>query len=473
VADDFDLVVIGSGPAGDKGASQAAYFGYSVAVVEARKDVGGAAIEVSGVPVKALRDTAVYLTGWSRRDVYGVGISLAPDLVMNRLRARITDVVTTMQAAVAANFARHGVELVHGTARLAPGDGEHITVIVTDDDCVERRLSARRVLLATGSRPFHPPGVPFDDPDVYDSERILAIDRLPEHLVVVGGGAVGAEYASIFADLGSKVTVVTRGRRLLPMLDHDISEALADSMRASGARIILGRTTDAIARDNEGLFVRVGDEVLRPDAVLHAGGRCGNVEGLDLDAVEVVADERGRVQVDERFETTCPGVYAAGDVIGPPGLASVAMESARVAMCRAFDIPFKEHLDTVIPTGIYTLPEVSMVGLTEGQARGDTEYGDDVEIGTAYFAGNARAMIAGGTDGLVKLVFRASDKTLLGAHIFGEEATELIHVAQAVLHRGGTIDEFIDTTFNFPTRADAYKYAAYDGLQRLRAREPV
>jgi NAD(P) transhydrogenase len=214
----------------------------------------------------------------------------------------------------------------------------------------------------------------------------------------------------------------------------------------------------------------VGDDVFRPDAVLHAGGRCGNVERLDLDAVGVVADDRGRVQVDDRFETTCPGVYAAGDVIGPPGLASVAMESARVAMCRAFDIPFKEHLDAVVPTGIYTLPEVSMVGLTEQEARGDDACGDDVEIGIAPFAGNARAMIAGSTDGLVKLVFRASDKLLLGVHIFGEEATELIHVAQAVLHRGGTIDEFIDTTFNFPTRADAYKYAAYDGLQRLRAR---
>jgi NAD(P) transhydrogenase len=470
VVDVFDLVVIGSGPAGDKGASQAAYFGHSVAVVERRTAVGGAAIEVSGVPVKALRDTAVYLTGWSRRDVYGVGISLAPDLIMNRLRARITDVVTTMQHAVAANFERHGVELVHGSARFAPSDGDRLTVVVTDDDGGERRLSARRVLLATGSRPYHDPDVPFDDDDVYDAEGILGIDRLPEHLLVVGGGAVGAEYASIFADLGSTVTIVSRGARLLPMLDHEISEALADSLRNAGARVLLQQTTDSISRDEDGLRVQIGGESFRPDALLHAGGRRGNVEGLDLEAVGVVADGRGRVEVDERFETTCPGIYAAGDVIGPPGLASVAMEGARVAMCRAFDIPFKEQLDELVPTGIYTLPEVSMVGLTEEAAREQGAAGDDVEVGTAFFTGNARAMIAGGTDGLVKLVFRASDKTLLGAHIFGEEATELIHVAQAVLHRGGTIDEFIDTTFNFPTRADAYKYAAYDGLQRLRGR---
>lgn len=472
MTDDFDLVVIGSGPAGDKGASQAAYFGHSVAVVERTRDVGGAAIAVSGVPVKALRDTAVYLTGWSRRDVYGVGISLAPDLIMNRLRARITDVVTTMQAAVAANLERHGVELVHGSARLGARvdtpAGERITVVVTDEDGTERSLTAPRVLLAAGSRSARPADVPWDDPDVYDSEGILGIDRLPEHLLVVGGGAVGAEYASIFADLGSQVTVVSRGTRLLPILDHEISDALADSMRASGARLLLGQETTDISRDEHGLLVRVGAESFRPDVLLHAGGRHGNVEGLGLEEAGVVADERGRVEVDEHFETTAPGIFAAGDVTGPPGLASVAMEGARVAMCRAFDIPFKDHLDTVIPTGIYTLPEVSSVGLTEDQAR---RAGEDVETGKAFFAGNARALISGGTEGLVKLVFRASDKMLLGAHILGEEATELIHVAQAVLHRGGVIDEFIDTTFNFPTRADAYKYAAYDGLQRLQARD--
>jgi len=201
---------------------------------------------------------------------------------------------------------------------------------------------------------------------------------------------------------------------------------------------------------------------------LHAGGREGNVDGLGLEELGVEADDRGRVRVDDHFETTVPGIFAAGDVTGPPGLASVAMEGARVAMCRAFAIPFKDHLDPIIPTGIYTLPEVSMVGMTEDEAR---TAGEDVETGRALFAGNARALISGGTEGLVKLVFRASDKVLLGAHILGEEATELIHVAQAVLHRGGVIDEFIDTTFNFPTRADAYKYAAYDGLQRLQARD--
>jgi NAD(P) transhydrogenase len=462
-ADRFDLVVIGSGPAGEKGANQAAYFGHRVAVVERRSQPGGAAIAVSGVPVKALRDTAVYLTGWSRRDVYGVGVSLAPDLVMDRLRVRVTDVVTTMTTAVGENLERHGVELVRGEARLGPDR----TVLVRNDEGGERRLRARVILLATGSHPHHPPDVPFDDPDVHDSETVLSIEALPQHLMVVGGGPVGSEYASVFAALGTEVTLVDRGTRLLPLLDGELSEALAQSLRRSGARLMLGAQVESVERDDKGLIVRVDGDVLRPEVVLHAVGRAGNVEGLGLAEAGVEADDRGRVLVDRNFQTTAEGVYAAGDITGPPGLASVAMEQARVAMCRAFGIPFKQTLDPVVPTGIYTLPEASMVGLTEEAARAA---GEDVETGRSFFGTNARALIAGSTEGLVKLVFRASGRQLVGAHILGEEATELIHVAQAVLHEGGTIDEFIDTTFNFPTRADAYKYAAYDGLQRLQGR---
>jgi len=461
--DHFELVVIGSGPAGDKGASQAAYFGHKVAVVERASRVGGGAIAVAGVPVKAMRDTVAYLTGWSQRDTYGVGISLAPDLMMNRLRARITDVVTTMTTAVCDNLTRHGVEMVRGDARLGPDR----TVIVTEEDGAERVLHADVILLATGSRPFHPPDVPFDDPDVHDSQSFLSIERIPERLLVVGAGPVGAEYASIFTGLGVQVTVVDRASRMLPIIDAELSDALAGVLQRGGARLMLGANVESITRDADGLVVVIDGETFRPEKVLHAIGRAGNIETLALDEAGVTSDQFGRVQVDDHYETTAPGIYAAGDVIGPPGLASVAMEQARVAMCRAFDIPFKEHIDPMIPAGIYTLPETSMVGLTEEAARAA---GDDVETGRARFDANARAQIAGLTEGLVKLVFRASDKALLGAHILGEEATELIHVAQAVLHKGGTIDEFIDTTFNFPTRTDAYKYAAYDGLQRLQAR---
>jgi NAD(P) transhydrogenase len=461
--DSFDLVVVGCGPAGEKGAAQAAYFGHSVAVVERRSLPGGAAIAVSGVPVKALRDTAVYLSGWSRREVYGVSVSLAPDVVMNRLRARLRDVVATMTAAVQRNLERHGVELVHGEARL----GQDRTVIVREEDGRERTLRARSVLLATGSHPHRPPEIPFEDPDVHDSETVLSIERLPEHVVVVGGGPVGCEYASIFAALGVRVTLVDRGDRLLPLLDGELSQALAESLARSGVRLMLGAHVQSVGRDAAGLIVRVDGEEVRPELVLHAAGRAGNVEGLGLADAGVAADERGRVSVDRNFETTAKGIYAAGDITGPPGLASVAMEQARVAMCRAFDIPFKESLDPVVSAGIYTLPEAAMVGLTEEAARAA---GEDVETGHAFFPANARAQIAGTTEGLVKLVFRAADRQLIGAHILGEEATELIHLAQAMMHKRATIDEFIDTTFNFPTRADAYKYAAYDGLQHLQAR---
>jgi NAD(P) transhydrogenase len=457
--DQYDLVVIGSGPAGEKGANQAAYHGHRVAVIERRSGPGGAAIVASGVPVKALRDTAVYLTGWSRRSVYGIGISLAPDLLMNRLRAHTSDVVTTMTAAVQETLLRHGVELVHGEASLGPDR----SVIVRGDEG-ERTLRARVILLAPGSHPFHPPDIPFDDPDVHDSETMMSIERMPERLLVIGGGPVGSEYASIFAALGVEVTLVDRGTRLLPLLDSELSEALAESLKSSGARLMLRSQVQTIQRDADGLVVDVDGEALRPEVVMHAVGRAGNVEGLGLAEVQVETDSRGRVRVDHNFQTTAPGIYAAGDITGPPGLASVAMEQARVAMCHAFKIPLKEAVDGFVPTGIYTLPEASMVGLTEEAARA---IGDDVATGRAYFESNARARIAGSTDGLVKLVFRASDGMLLGAHILGEEATELIHIAQAVLHRGGTINEFIDTTFNFPTRADAYKYAAYDGLAHV------
>jgi NAD(P) transhydrogenase len=279
---------------------------------------------------------------------------------------------------------------------------------------------------------------------------------------------VGCEYASIFAALGVQVTLVNRGSQLLPLLDRELSAALAARLERLGVRVMLGAHLEAVERDAAGLVVRVDGELLRPQVMLHAVGRAGNVEGLGLTEAGVQAGTRGRVRVDRDFQTTAPGIYAAGDVTGPPGLASAAMEQARVAVCRAFEIPFKESVDAAVPAGIYTLPEIAMVGLTEHAAR--AAIGADVETGRALFEANARALIAGTTDGHVKLVFRASDRRLLGAHILGEEATELIHIAQAILRNGGTIDQFIDTTFNFPTRADAYKYAAYHGLQRIQAR---
>jgi NAD(P) transhydrogenase len=462
-ADRFDLVVVGSGPAGEKGANQAAYHGHRVAVVERRSQPGGASIAVAGMPVKTLRDTAVYLTGWSRREVYGIGISLAPECVMNRLRTRIDEVVQTMAGTVGQNLERHGVELIHGDARLGPDR----TVIVTDPEGGKRTLHARVILLATGSRPYHPPDVPFEDPDVHDSDTILSLERLPDRILIIGGGPVGSEYASIFTALGVEVTLVDRGRRLLPIVDPEISDALAENLVRSGARLIFNAQVESVGRDRDGLVVRADGQELRPQVVLHAAGRSGNVEGLGLADAGVQVDSRGRVQVDESFQTTAEGIYAAGDITGPPGLASVSMEQARLAMCLAFDIPLKKSIDPLVPTSIYTLPEAAIVGLTEEAARGA---GEDVRTGRAFFAANSRARIAGTTDGLVKLVFRASDHRLVGAHILGEEASELIHIAQAMLRGRATVHDFIDATFDVPTRADAYKYAAYDALEHLEAR---
>lgn len=461
--DRFDMVVIGSGPAGEKAAAQAAYFGRRVAVVERSPSPGGAAVGNAVVPSKTLRETALYITGFRRREVYGLGLTLDPEATVAQLRTRTTEVVETMTDAVRRNLERHAVELVRGDARL----GSDRTVHVTLDDGRERVLHGDVVLIAAGSRPFHPPSVPFDDPDVHDSETVLDIDRPFASMVVVGGGAVGCEYASIFTALGVEMTLVDAGDRLLSFLDCEISQLVADAFSRMGMRLLLGGGRAALVRDDSGLRCTLASgEEIRPDKVLFASGRVGNTDGLGLENAGIQVDSRNRIVVDETFRTTAESIYAAGDVLGPPALASVSMEQGRVAACHAIGIPFKEIVDPMPPFGVYSVPEAAMVGLTE---EGATAEGIDYEVGRGWFAGNTRATISGATDGLVKLVFRREDRKLLGVHVLGDNATELVHQGQAVLHFGGTIDYFIDSTFNMPTESEAYKYAAYDGLQRLHA----
>ncbi len=456
----FDLVVIGAGPAGEKAGAQAAYFGKRVAIVDRRADPGGSAASKTGVPTKTLREAALYLTGFRRRDLYGTGIDLSPDTVLEHMRARTAEVVRLSVDAVRQNLERHGIELVQGEARLGPDRTVHVAT-----PAGERALRGEVVLLATGSRPFHPPGVPFDDPDVHDSESILELQRIPRRFVVVGGGPVGCEYASIFLALGAEVTMVERGPRILPFADAEVSEALARVFRGHGMRLLPDTTVESTERVDGALTLPLSDgETLVTDAALFASGRAGTTEGIGLEEAGVLRDERGRIVIDETYRTTAEGIYAAGDVIGPPGLASAAMEQGRVAACHAFGISFKETVDPLAPLGVYSVPEVGMVGMTEEAAQ---EAGIDVESGRSRFETNARARIAGATDGLVKLVFRRDDRRLLGVHIVGDDAAELIHIGQAVLHSGETIDYFIHSTFNVPTLSEAYKYAAYDGLQRL------
>jgi NAD(P) transhydrogenase len=461
VSERFDMVVIGSGPAGEKAATQAAYFDKRVAIVERASAVGGSAVTHAGIPTKTLRETALYITGFRKRDVYGLSLQIQPDIALERLMTRTAEVVASITDRVHRNIQRHGIELIRGVASLGP---DH-SVTVREAGGGNRVLEAAVALIASGSRPFHPPGMPVEDPDVHDSEEILEIDRIPQSMVVVGGGPVGCEYASIFTSLGVEVTLVDTAPRLLPFMDGEVSELLAESFAKMGMRLLLDGGRAAVDRDHGYLRVRLeSGEVLRPDKVLVAVGRAGNTEGLNLEAAGVKLDARGRIVVDDKFRTTADWVWAAGDVIGAPALASVSMEQGRVAACNAFGIPFKDTVDPLAPYGVYSIPEVAMAGLTE---EGAAAAGIDYEVGRGWFAENPRSIIAGSTEGLVKLIFRRENRQLIGVHVLGDYASELIHQGQAVMHEGASIDRFIDATFNFPTRSEMYKYAAYDGLQRL------
>jgi NAD(P) transhydrogenase len=328
-------------------------------------------------------------------------------------------------------------------------------------------LQADVVLLATGSRPLRPSDIPFDGRLVLDSDEILQLDQPFQSMVIIGAGAVGCEYASTFAAVGVEVSLVDVSARLLPLLDAEIADLLASSLRQSGVELVLGAAVSRVERDDAAVVVELtGGRTVRAQRLLFSAGRIGNVEGLGLEAAGVQVDGRGRIVVDDHYRTTAQGVYAAGDVIGPPALASVSMEQARVAMCHAFGIALKQAVDRLLPFGIFTIPEVAAVGMTEEAAR---EAGVVYEVGRGWFDRNNRAVVTGDTEGLVKLVCR-TDGRLLGVHILGDGAAELVHQGQAVIRAGGNVEEFIHTTFNVPTRSDAYKYAAYDVLTHFEVR---
>jgi len=460
-AERFDLVVIGGGAAGEKGAAQAAYFGKRVAVIERRAEPGGATVHTGTLPSKTLREAALFLSGYRQRDLYGVSVEVSRDLEVAKLVERKNAVRTLETERMLANLDRHRVELVHGTARLV----DAATVAVVGEDAGLRTFVADAVLLATGSSPFRPPGIPFDDPDVHDSDTILEIDRLPASLAVLGGGVIGCEYASMFAALGTDVHLIERSAPVLRFLDAEVIERMVAGMEALGVTFHFGERAETVSRRGDALVCSMpsGAEIAA-DKVLVTAGRVGNTDGLGLAAVGVETDERGRVLVDGHFRTSVPGVFAAGDVIGAPALASTSMEQARVAVCRAFGFDYKQELTSLLPYGVYTIPEVSSVGLSEEAA---AERGIDAVIGRASFADNARGEIIGDRDGLTKLVFERSTRRLIGCHCVGERATELVHIGQAVMTLGGTVETFIEMVFNYPTLAETYKYAAYDALAGL------
>ena len=455
----FDLVVIGAGPAGEKAAAQAAYFEKQVAVVEAGA-VGGAVVNTGTLPSKTLRETALYLSGLRSRSLYGIEYSFARDISVSDLFFRQKAVERTHLELVQENLARHGVALLGGRGEIVD---PHTVAVHGEDGAV--RVRGEYVLIATGTHPARPDSVPFDDTRVFDSDTILGLTRIPSSMVIVGGGVIGSEYATTFAALGVRVTLIDGGKRLLPAIDEELSDILMAEMRAMGVTLQLDCHVRSVERQGEGVCVTTDDGAsCDADAVLYCGGRAGNTRGLGLEALGIEVDERGRVAVDERYRTSAPSVLAAGDVIGFPALAATSMEQGRVAVCHAFGFAYKREVSSLVPYALYTIPEVSMAGASELSLQ---DAGTPYLVGRGRFDRNARAQIAGDTGGLVKLIFEPATKRLLGVEIIGERASELIHIGQMCMQFGGTIDAFIDNVFNFPTIAEAYKYAAYDGLQAI------
>lgn len=462
-AEEFDLVVIGSGPAGEKAAAQAAYFGKRVAIVERAPEPGGAGVHTGTLPSKTLRETALYLSGHASRELYGVAVKLDRLATLEHLMARKDVIAASESARIRGSLLRHGVSYLHGTATLEDPN----TVIVGEGRDV-RKLHASFILVATGSRPYHPKDIDFADDRVHDSDEILCIHRLPERLVVLGGGVIGCEYACMFAALGTQVTLVDARNEILPFLDEELVARLLSSMRALGVELRHGVKWPKVESKDDGVTVTLSDgAALRSDQLLYAAGRVGNTEGLGLDKVGVTLDARGYIAADEHYRTSVPSILAAGDVIGFPALASVSMEQGRVAICQAFGFGYKRAVSHTMPYGIYTIPEVSGVGATEKWCR---EQNRDYVVGRALYSQNARGKIVGDTDGLTKLVVCAKTRKLLGVHVVGENATELVHIGQTVLHLEGAVDLFIDMVFNFPTLAESYKYAAYECLDALARR---
>ncbi len=461
VNNEYDFIVIGGGPAGQAAAAVATSFGHRTLVIE-RKALGGEVVTTGGGPTKTLREAALYLTGFRDRDLYGLADPVDIGLAVERMRARTAQVRSEMQEVTRAHFAKLGIEVLYGSARLRPN--RTVLVAPRDGDTQERALRASRILLATGSHPTRPSSISFDDPDIFDSASLFSLQRIPKSVVVVGGGAIGCEYASVFKALGISVTLVHSGEHLLTNMDGELSQLATNVFKKMGMRLVLGARVSAIGRVNGELCVTLDNgEVLGTDIVLYAAGRSVNSDGLGLAEAGVKVNARGWVVVDEHFQTNVEGLYAAGDVIRP-SLASISMEQGQLAACHAFGLGFKEKLDPLPVSAVYSVPEVAAVGLTEEEAK---QQGNDYEVGRCSFASLPRGIISGHGEGLLKLVFRRNDRRLLGVHIFGDIASELIGLGQAIVHGAGTIDVFNRLSFATPTYTMAYKLATYDGLIRL------
>jgi NAD(P) transhydrogenase len=465
---EYDLVVLGAGPAGEKGAVQAAYFGKKVAIVERADEPGGAAVHTGTLPSKTLRETAIYLSGYRNRELYGINVELNRDVAVPKLLSRKNAVRELEVARMRWNLERHGVTSHQGVARFVDAH----TVEVLHTGSAPRRLTSEVFLIATGSTPFQPSNIPFDDEDIDDSDTILLLDRLPKSMVIIGGGVIGCEYASMFAAMHVDVTLIEGRPRLLPFLDLEMGERLRSALSTLGVVVRLGEQYKSVSRvEGRGIVCALQSGVeLECEKLLCASGRSGKTRDLNLEAIGVVLDKRGYVTVNEDYRTAAPNVYAAGDVIGFPALASTSMEQARVAVCHAFGFTYKRQVSHLLPYGVYTIPEVSCVGLSEEEAQ---EKKLDYVVGRAFYRDNARGKIVGDKDGVIKLVFDRGTRRLVGAHCIGDRASELVHIGQAVIALGGTVETFIEMVFNYPTLSEIFKYAAYDALAHFERRTSV
>ena len=457
--DHYDLIVIGSGPAGEKGAAQAAQSGKRVAMIERSANVGGAGINGT-VPSKTLREAALYFSGLRQRGLFGIDYALKKNLSVKDFMQREQVAVENEQKIIESNIQQHNITLIHGEASFKDAH----TIQVTSH-AGEMQISGDIILIATGSVPYNPPELPVDGKLVYDSDSILQMDRIPKTMAIVGAGVIGTEYASLFAALGVQVMLIEPRERVLPFVDTEMIHRLRDQLALLGVKFALGSKVTAVELQGDHVQLTVDrEQVMTFDVALIATGRQGNVKSLGLEQIGVEVDERGIIAVDERYQTSVPNIYAAGDVIGFPALASASMEQGRVAMVNAFDGKSKQKMSEVLPLSIYAIPEISMVGLTEDDCMAKQI---PYVVGRGYFKNNPRGQIIGDMSGMIKLIFSPHNKKLFGVHIIGEQASELIHIGAHVMIAGSTVDAFIQAIYNYPTLAGLYKDAANDGLANL------
>jgi NAD(P) transhydrogenase len=458
---DYDVLVLGSGPGGQKAAIASAKLGARVGLIERRNMIGGVCINTGTIPSKTLREAVLYLTGMSQRELYGQSYRVKEEITIGDLTARTSHVVGREVDVIRSQLTRNGVTILPGMGRFT----DPHTVQVSDGSGQERSVTADKIVIATGTTPARPSSVDFDAQTIIDSDGILGLNRLPRTMIVVGAGVIGIEYASMFAALGTKVTVIEQRMRMLDFCDTEVVEALKYHLRDLAVTFRFGETVSAVEKHKNGtVTVLESGKKIPADTVMYSAGRQGMTEHLDLPAAGLEADKRGRIKVDANFATAVDHIYAVGDVIGFPALAATSMEQGRLAAHHACGEPVHE-MHELQPIGIYSIPEISYIGRTEDQL---TEQRVPFEVGVSRYRELARGQIIGDSYGVLKLLVSPEDRSLLGVHVFGTQATELVHIGQAVMGCGGTIDYLVDAVFNYPTLAESYKVAALDATNKIR-----